>query len=156
MAGRPRTPTHLKLISGTLRKSRVHDDEPKPEGDLLHAPKWMNAAQAQIWRRVLGTSPDGLLKQLDEDVFTTLVLAVDLRNRAIAELAKQDSLLEKTSNGNYVQSQYLSIINRQGEIIGKAASDLGFTPTSRTRIALRASKEAPKNSFAKHAAKRRA
>lgn len=154
MSGRPRKPTVLKLVAGTLRKSRTHEDEPQPDGDLdlLKAPDWMSKTQKAVWDRLIQKSPQGLLKELDEDVFTTMVVAVDLRMLANAELQKADSLLEETTNGNLVQSQYLSIINRQSEIIGKAASDLGFTPTSRTRIALRAGKK-DSNPFAKHAAK---
>jgi phage terminase small subunit len=35
-----------------------------------------------------------------------------------------------------VQSPYLSIINKQAQIMVKAAAEMGFTPSSRSRISV--------------------
>jgi phage terminase small subunit len=41
----------------------------------------------------------------------------------------------KSPSGYPVQSPYLAIANRQAEIMTRIASELGFTPASRSRIA---------------------
>jgi phage terminase small subunit len=41
----------------------------------------------------------------------------------------------KSPNGFPVQSPYVSIANRQAEIMMRIASEFGFTPASRSRIA---------------------
>jgi phage terminase small subunit len=40
----------------------------------------------------------------------------------------------KSPNGHPVQSLYLSIVNRQVEIMTRIASEFGFTPASRSPI----------------------
>jgi hypothetical protein len=40
----------------------------------------------------------------------------------------------KSPNGYPVQSLYLSIVNRQVEIMIRIASEFGFTPASRSRV----------------------
>jgi P27 family predicted phage terminase small subunit len=41
----------------------------------------------------------------------------------------------KSPNGCPVQSPYIAIANRQAEIMLRIASEFGFTPASRSRIA---------------------
>jgi phage terminase small subunit len=41
----------------------------------------------------------------------------------------------KSPNGYPVQSPYIAIANRQAEIMLRIASEFGFTPTNRSRIA---------------------
>jgi phage terminase small subunit len=41
----------------------------------------------------------------------------------------------KSPNGYPVQSPYIAIANRQAEIMLRIASEFGFTPASRSRIA---------------------
>jgi phage terminase small subunit len=41
----------------------------------------------------------------------------------------------KSPNGYPIQSPYIAIANRQAEIMMRIASEFGFTPASRSRIA---------------------
>lgn len=49
MAGRPRKPTHLKLIAGTLRKHRENPAEPVATGDWPETPAWLSKSAAAIF-----------------------------------------------------------------------------------------------------------
>jgi P27 family predicted phage terminase small subunit len=44
-------------------------------------------------------------------------------------------IIVKSPNGYPVQSPYIAIANRQAEIMMRIASEFGFTPASRSRIA---------------------
>jgi phage terminase small subunit len=48
----------------------------------------------------------------------------------------------KSPTGLSIQSPYVSIANRPAEIMMRIASELGFTPASRSRIATPAEREA--------------
>jgi phage terminase small subunit len=49
----------------------------------------------------------------------------------------------KSPSGYPVQSPYVSIANRQAEIMMRIASEFGFTPASRSRISTPASATEP-------------
>jgi P27 family predicted phage terminase small subunit len=141
MAGRKRKPTHLHLVEGTLNvtrhKSRLA--EPKPSGDLTTAPEWMDDAQRATWDYAIKHAPLGLLKHLDLSVLVTWTVACCLHRQAVEQIGKlgANGLLYKVpSTGSLVQSPLIGVANRQAAIMIKAASELGFTPTSRAKVSI--------------------
>jgi phage terminase small subunit len=58
---RPAKPTHLHVLEGTFNatrhKKRAH--EPKPQGDLLDPPDWMDEEHQAVWRGQIGDCPGG-------------------------------------------------------------------------------------------------
>lgn len=52
--GRPRKPTTLKIIAGTLRPHRENPDEPTPTGDWPETPAWLSTAAAAIFLDTCG------------------------------------------------------------------------------------------------------
>lgn len=155
MKGPKPTPSHLAVLKGGrgAEAARERLQEPQPEGDLFAPPGWLSPDQQEGWRYAIAHAPRGLLRNLDASLLAVWVVAEDL-HRTAAQAVKQYGLLVKSpKQGAPMQSPYMAIINRQAEIMMRAASELGFTPTSRTRITLGAG-EKEKNRFAKHAAKR--
>jgi P27 family predicted phage terminase small subunit len=49
MKGRARKPTHLKIVSGTLRKHRENDAEPVAAGGWPETPGWLSGPAAEIF-----------------------------------------------------------------------------------------------------------
>lgn len=49
MAGRPRKPSHLKLVAGTARKSRANPAEPKPKPGAPVPPPHLNSVALAAW-----------------------------------------------------------------------------------------------------------
>jgi P27 family predicted phage terminase small subunit len=134
MRGRRPTPTHLKQIQGNPGKRPISELEPIPEGELHAAPTWMSDSQREGWAYAITNSPNGLLKKLDSSVLAIWVVAEDLHRQA-AEKIDQFGLLTKSPNaGLPLQSPYLAILNKQAQIMLKSAAELGFTPSSRTRV----------------------
>lgn len=136
MAGRKPKPTALKLIQGTERPGRVNKLEPIPQGNLDDAPEWMTKSQKDGWTFAIRSSPKGLLKQLDKSALSVWVVSEDLHRQASEKLAQFGLLTKAPNTGLPIQSPYLPIVNKQAAIMLKAASELGFTPSSRTRIQL--------------------
>jgi P27 family predicted phage terminase small subunit len=141
MKGRKPKPTYLKLVSGNPGKRRMNANEPKPAGNLTAAPDFLTPAQREVWDYAIKHAPNGLLKLLDRDVLLAWVVARDMFQTAVENQRRIDTnnglpLLTRTPEGHFQQSPYLPIINRQSQIMMKAAEELGFTPSSRSRIQL--------------------
>ena len=78
-----------------------------------------------------------------------------MHHEAMLQVQKYGMVVKSPTQGIPVQSPYLPIINRQAEIMLRAASELGFSPTSRSRITLTdAGKK--ENRFSNNAAAKRA
>jgi P27 family predicted phage terminase small subunit len=66
-------------------------------------------------------------------ILETWACASDVYRQAQGEIAK-NRMLYTLPNGSVMQSPYLTIANRQSALMIKAASEMGFTPSSRSRI----------------------
>ena len=133
MAGRRPKPTHLKVVQGTMRKHRANEREPKPSGDLVDAPAHFSQAQREVWDYAIEHAPKGLLKRLDLSVLEVWVVACVFHREAAEKVAVTGQVI-KTPNGYPVQNPYLANLNKQAQIMLKAATEMGFTPASRSRI----------------------
>lgn len=118
----------------------------------MSPPAFLSDPQVVRWNYVIASSVPGLLKLLDRDVLAAWVVAADLHAQAVrlqTELDKDNKmpLLAKVG-GTLQQSPYLPIINRQAQIMKGLASELGFSPSARTRIDLGAAPDRmPNNPF---------
>lgn len=148
MAGKP-IPTHLKLLKGTARKCRTNPNEPMPSGDLTSPPEWMTESQKASWNFAIQNSPKGLLKQLDQSILTIWVTAEDLHRQALEGIEKNGMLVKAPNTGLEIQSPYLPIVNKQAQIMMKAATELGFSPSSRSKVSVtpEATGESPWDKF---------
>lgn len=133
-AGRKPTPSHLKLIRGNPGKRAINKNEPIPEGDLKEAPEWLSKSQIDAWNCALENAPKGLLKKLDGSILAVWVVASDLHREAVERVNKLGLLTKSPVKGDPMQNPYLPIINKQAQIMMKAAAEMGFTPSSRSRI----------------------
>lgn len=132
--GRKPKPTALKLISGNPGQRPLNHHEPVPAGVLDDAPAWMTDSQRSGWAYAIAHAPAGLLRPLDRSALTAWVIAEDLHRHAAEKIAQFGLIVKTPKSGTPVQSPYLSIVNKQASIMLKAASELGFTPTARSRI----------------------
>ena len=134
MKGRKPVPTHLKVIRGNPGKRKLNKNEPLPIGDLVDAPEWMAESQRQSWNYAVENAPKGLLKKLDRSVLVAWTVAEDLHRRSSEQVEKFGILTKAPNTGLPMQSPYLPVVNKQAQIMLKAAELLGFTPASRSRV----------------------
>ena len=132
MARKPK-PTLLKVVQGTARKCRMNPLEPTPSGQLSKAPEWLSESQKAGWDYAIYHAPAGLLTSLDRSALTIWVVAEDIYREACKKL-QISGLTVVSPNGIELQSPHLPIINRQAVLMLKASSELGFNPTSRSKI----------------------
>ena len=135
MRGVKPKPTHLKEVTGNPGKRPLHDAEPNPVGDLFAPPEHLTPAQKAIWTTVIANAPAGMLKRLDCSILVTWVVAYDYHQQASAQIAKFGLLLKaKDEAGQPYQNPFLAIVNRQAQIMIRAGEQLGFSPSSRSRV----------------------
>lgn len=131
--GRKPKPTALKLVEANPGKRPINKREPKPRGNLYDPPDWLTDDQRKGWEYAIECAPFGLLKRVDRSTLVAWVIAEDLHKQAVEKL-NNGAMLIKTPNGMPVQSPFLSIVNKQAQIMLKAAAEMGFTPASRSRV----------------------
>ncbi len=137
MRGRKPLPTHLKVIRGTARQDRLHKNEPKPEGDLLRPPEGLTERQRICWDQVIATSPPGLLKPCDRGTVAAYVINEALVLEFNEQLASAPPMVRigGTAEAPIMGPNPLLAVRRQHMVVMiRAAEQLGFTPSSRTRI----------------------
>jgi P27 family predicted phage terminase small subunit len=133
MAGRKPKPTQLKVLQGAFRKDRGSQREPKPSGDLLIRLSISTMRNAKFWQYAIEHAPRGLLKKLDLSVLEVWVVACVFHRDAVKQVTENGQVVTSPS-GYPIVNPYLSNANKQALIMLKAASEMGFTPASRSRI----------------------
>ena len=76
-----------------------------------------------------------LLTNLDRAALAAYCGAYALWAEATEAIQKYGTMV-KSPSGYPIQSPYVSIANRQAEIMMRIASEFGFTPASRSRISM--------------------
>ena len=75
----------------------------------------------------------GLLTRLDRGVLAAYCQAHALWVEAVSSIGRYGTMV-KSPNGFPMQSPYVAVANKQVEIMVRIASELGMTPSARTRI----------------------
>ena len=121
-------------LTGNPGKRPLNIAEPAPVGELFDAPAWLTDDQKAGWAYAIAEAPLGLLKRLDRSVLTVWVVAEDLHRQAAIAVSKFGLITKSPVKGDPMQNPYLPIINRQAQIMMKASAEMGFTPSSRSRV----------------------
>ena len=136
MKGRKPIPTHLKLLSGNPGKRAINHAEPKPESKAPPQPPDMDPDEMQAWNYVTGELEKmGILASSDLGFITAYCShwgTYTRAKRAFQEGGSQDVVT--TITGSLKKSPYLQIMESALRNVERTASELGLTPTSRTRI----------------------
>mgnify|MGYP000896210076 FL=1 len=156
MRGAKPKPTHLKLLAGNPGKRPLNRNEPRPQGDLHDAPEWLTDEQKAGWTYAIANAPAGLMKRLDRAALTAFVVAEDMHRQASVAVGKFGLVTKSQTLGVPMQNPYLPIVNRQAQIMLKAAAELGFSPSSRSRVQVGGANQNPEgNKFANRGAANR-
>lgn len=119
---RPRKPTALKKLQGTLQKCRTNPGEPVPTKFLEEAPEDFSDSVREIWNYALSVAPPNVLAAIDYSVFAVWCVAVDTFNQARAEV-ERTGLLAVGSMGQSTKNPAVSIMNDAAYLMMKAASE---------------------------------
>jgi P27 family predicted phage terminase small subunit len=138
----------MRVLDGNAGHRPPPADEPKPEGALedYPPPEHLSAAQQKIWRQAVANAPPGLLRKLDGPVFEQWVVHHSNFVDAAARVAASGQLIKKGDGWDW--NPYLSIMNKQSALARSCAVELGFTPSSRTRVKVEKPKPGKGSAFA--------
>lgn len=135
MRGRRPKPTALKRAAGNPGKRKLNDAEPEPPEGLPEAPPHLSAHAAEEWDRVAGTLHEmGVLTVVDRAGLAAYCQAYGRWVEAEEKL-KETPALVKTPSGYVQQSPWLTVANKQLELMGRYMTEFGMTPASRSRVA---------------------
>lgn len=136
MRGRIPKPTAVKLLQGNPGKRRINGREPKPPGSMPDCPDYLAPEAKAEWARIPSIlNQTGLLTQVDRTLMAgycqTYARWVE------AERKRTETPLNLRTPAGYIQqSPWLSISNKQLELMAKYMTELGLTPASRSRLAI--------------------
>lgn len=142
MRGRRPKPTRVKVLTGNPGKRPLNLEEPRPEPMVPDCPPELGPVARQEWDRLaIELGALRILTALDRAALAAYCNAYALWAEAIGAIQKYGTMV-KSPSGYPIQSPYVSIANRQAEIMMRIASEFGFTPASRSRISTPAKREA--------------
>ena len=116
-------------------------NEPKPDAEIPDCPPELGPVAQREWQRLsIELNKLRILTQLDRAALAAYCGAYSLWAEATENIQKFGTMV-KSPSGYPIQSPYVSIANRQAEIMMRIASEFGFTPASRSRISTPAAQE---------------
>lgn len=135
MRGRKPVPTAVRLLRGNPGKRPTNAHEPRPQPIAPPCPPELSPPARDEWHRVVAELVQlGLMTRLDRAALAAYCQAYALWADAIQAIQKYGPLL-KSPNGYPQVSPYLAVANKQAELMIRIASEFGFTPASRSRLA---------------------
>ena len=136
MRGRKPKPTHLKLLEGNPGHRPINGAEPKPTAGLPTCPAHLNPSAKAEWKRLVQElEAIGILTRIDRAVLAGYCQAWGRWVEAERKLAESPPLL-RTPAGYVQLSHWLTIANREREFMLRYMTELGLTPSSRTRLSV--------------------
>src|ERR1700710_2404860 len=126
----------MKLLTGNPGRRPLNPDEPTPVVNVPDCPAELGPVARKEWDRMIAElGPLRLLTNLDRAALAAYCGAYAMWAEATEAIQKFGSMV-KSPSGYPVQSPYVSIANRQTEIMMRIASEFGLTPASRSRISM--------------------
>ena len=135
MRGRKPAPTSLRRLNGNPGKRGYNHAEPVPPEGLPDCPRHLTEVARDEWARIAGALYDmGVLTMVDRAALAAYCQAY-ARWVEAEEKLKETPVMLKTPSGYVQQSPWLSVANKQMELMGRYMAELGITPASRSRVA---------------------
>lgn len=130
--GRKPKPTAVKQANGNPGKRALPKAEPVPVGDLVAPPIQLNDRELEIWRECLAEAPKGLLKRIDGRLLARYCAAFALWEQARTEVLAHGFTVEGARGP--VIAPAVNVMQKQDQAMRACESELGFTPSSRSRL----------------------
>ena len=145
---RPRKPTAVKKLQGTLQPCRTPTAEPQPQVDLKGAlpPEYLTESAREIWEFSVSQIPDGILSTVDYAAFCQWVVCFD-QFVILTAAIKREGTIQELPDGQLQVSNILHHITKTAAILRGLENELGFTPASRSRVVSFSSADGKKNKF---------
>lgn len=124
-------PTHLRVLEGETRPSRLNAAEPQPLNRAARPPEWLSDAGRVEWDRVL---PElramGAGRESDAPALAAYCEAV-ARLAAASQLVARGGMLLRGREGNMVKNPAVSMASAASADVRYWAREFGLTPAAR-------------------------
>jgi len=135
MKGRKPQPTAVRRANGNPGKRGYNPAEPVPPDGLPDCPDHLTDVAQAEWHRIAGPLHDmGVLTLVDRAALAAYCQAYGRWVEAERKL-QQTPPMVRTPSGYVQQSPWMSVANKQLELMGRYMAELGITPASRSRVA---------------------
>jgi P27 family predicted phage terminase small subunit len=147
--GRTSKPTHLKIISGTLRPHRENDAEPVAAGGWPETPSWLSHAAAVIFMDTCGRMATlGTLSVEWSDAIADYASCLDEVRRATAIIEDLGATYASETKAGGTMFRARPEVGQRADAMRRAQSlraELGLGPASKSKVS--AKPPAPVNPF---------
>ena len=135
MAGRPPTPTKLKVLQGNPGKRALNRAEPQPRPISPDCPEFLNEGARQIWAGLVDELDTmGVLTRVDESTFAAYCAAYE-EAQTLDKFLNEHGLTVTSQQSGYIQQRpEVAIRNKAWDRVAKFGSELGIGAASRSRI----------------------
>lgn len=130
--GRPPKPTKLHVLDGNPSRKKLNENELEPIA-LANRPAHLNGVAIKEWERALAAMPPGFYTEADVPLLAIYAQAWQLYRDATITI-EREGITDVGSQGQSVAHPAIAIMNKQAEILLKAADRLGMSPTARARL----------------------
>ncbi len=146
---RPRKPTAVKAMQGTLQRCRTNFCEPVPSTmlDQVDPPSFLGDKAMDLWRYAVAQAPREMLTSLDMSVLATWA---DTQAKIIEceeEILAYGMFVEDEKTGRRMANKALAQQNELKGILLRCLSELGFTPASRSKVSVAKKGDTEANPF---------
>jgi len=137
MRGRKPKPSHLKLLDGNPGRRPTNPGEPQPDRAIPTCPAHLCPSAKAEWKRLAQQLHTlGIFTALDRAVLAGYCQAYGRWVEAERKLKETPAIL-KMPSGYIQQNPWLTISNKQLELMHKYMSELGLSSVSRSRVDVR-------------------
>lgn len=145
--GRKPVPSHLRVINGNPGRRPLNEDEPETRAPIPStAPHWLSDTAKDVYDATLKDCPDGLLRDLDLATFARWCFHFDQFRQAQDAVTKYGQFVKNGKSPVPAQNPALAVANKQSLIMAKLEAEMGFTPSSRSRVKVNGNKK-PASAF---------
>ena len=127
-------PTHLRILRGETRPSRLNAREPLPRPQLPKPASWLSKEAKAEWRRIVKELPAGVLTAADRQCLTVACQAWDRWVQA-TKLVNTFGIMTRGDRG-LVKANYIQIARDAEATLTRCWAALGLSPADRSRIEL--------------------
>lgn len=136
MAGRPRSPTALKLVNGNPGKRAINAKEPEP--DLLQdltPPAHLPEHVAAVWREMAPKLRRAhVLSELDTPLLEMTCMAIATHRLAVEKTADGKVMMRNAETGTVSLSPWMILQSMSFKQGLAALREWGATPAARSRV----------------------
>lgn len=145
MAGRKKTPDHLKLVKGTAQKCRMNPEAPAANVGTAAAPAWLSERAAELFDQISATLLGmGIASPDDQHVLSLAASRIE-EVEILTAVIEDAGRTYQTEAGLWKARPEVAMRNEAMRHAQSLLAEFGLTPAARSKVS--AGKPAEKNPF---------